>query len=121
LVTFRLIEENDRFIIYWYFPDGNEDKGHGVIKIDKSVGSIYIEELAADDFSHDVSIEEQNETRRLLNAIRTENGEPELTEKEWPLATKSFTSTFFADHAISKIAEAYEKGIVLNDGMSAWY
>ena len=68
-----------------------------------------------------MSIEEQNEMGQSINEIRTEIGEPELTEKEWPLATKSFTSTFFADHAISKIAEAYEKGIVLNDGMSAWY
>ena len=68
-----------------------------------------------------MSIEEQNEMGQSINEIRTEIGEPELTEKEWPVATESFTSTFFADHAISKIAEAYEKGIVLNDGMSAWY
>ena len=35
MVTFRLVEENDRFLIYWYFPDGDEEKRHGVIVVDK--------------------------------------------------------------------------------------
>ena len=29
MVTFRLIDENIRYIIYWYFPEGNEEKGNG--------------------------------------------------------------------------------------------
>ena len=35
MVTFRLIDENIRYIIYWYFPEGNEEKGNGIITIDK--------------------------------------------------------------------------------------
>ena len=31
MVTFRLIEEDEQRIVYWYFPEGKEDKGHGVI------------------------------------------------------------------------------------------
>ena len=34
-MTFRLIEENEQRIVYWYFPEGKEDKGHGVIVVDK--------------------------------------------------------------------------------------
>ena len=26
MVTFRLIEETDQYLIYWYFPNGNEDE-----------------------------------------------------------------------------------------------
>ena len=35
MVTFRLIEETDQYLIYWYFPNGNEDEMHGIILIDK--------------------------------------------------------------------------------------
>ena len=35
MVTFRLIEEDEQRIVYWYFPEGKEDKGHGIIIVDK--------------------------------------------------------------------------------------
>lgn len=121
MVTFKLIEEGIRYIVYWYFPEGNEENGHGVIVIDKEKKTIDISKLAPDDFSHEVFADEQNEMRESINRMRKEEHENELTEDEWPSATKSFTTTFFADHAISKICDAYNDGIVLKEGMSAWY
>ena len=35
MVTFRLIKEDEQRIVYWCFPEGKEDKGHGVIIVDK--------------------------------------------------------------------------------------
>ena len=34
MVTFRLIEETDQYLIYWYFPNDDEDEMHGIILID---------------------------------------------------------------------------------------
>lgn len=51
MVTFKLIEEGIRYIVYWYFPEGNEENGHGVIIIDKEQETIDILELAPRDFS----------------------------------------------------------------------
>ena len=74
-----------------------------------------------DDFSHIVTVDEQNELRNSINETRKEEGLPLLTEEEWPSATTALTKTFFADHAISKIIESYNSGEILKEGMSAWY
>ena len=56
MVKFKLVEENDKFITYWYYPEADEDNGHGVIIIDKEQDTIDSAKLAPDDFSHEVSI-----------------------------------------------------------------
>ena len=121
MVTFRLIEETDQYLIYWYFPNGDEDEMHGIILIDKSNETVEIQKMAHDDFSHIVTVAEQNELRNSVNDMRREEGLPLLTEEEWPSASTAFKKTFFADHAISKIIESYNSGEILKEGMSAWY
>lgn len=46
---------------------------------------------------------------------------PELTEEDWQIATEDISYYWFADHAISKIIESYNNGIVIEKGKSAWY
>lgn len=121
MVTFRLAEQSEGYIVFWYFPNGKEENGHGIITIDRETGDVEITELAPDDFSHEVTVEEQNEMRNSVNEMRKKEGLAELTEEEWPLAEESYMKTFFADHAISKIYASYKKGVVLEKGMSAWY
>ena len=121
MVTFRLIEETDQYLIYWYFPNGDEDEMHGIILIDKLNETVEIQKMAHDDFSHIVIVAEQNKFRNSVNDMRREEGLPLLTEEEWPSATTALTKTFFADHAISKIIESYNSGKILKEGMSAWY
>ena len=118
MVTFRLIEETDQYLIYWYFPNGNEDEMHGIILIDKLNETVEIQKMAHDDFSHIVTVDEQNELRNSVNDTRKEEGLPLLTEEEWPSASTAFKKTFFADHAISKIIESYNSGEILKEGMS---
>lgn len=121
MVTFRLIEENDKYIIYWYFPEGKEECGHGVIVIDKQKEEISITQLAPDDFSRVVSPDELNEMRNSVNNMRKAEGEPELTEEEWPSVKEKITIIFFAGHAVSKILEDYNSGKIPKNGMAAWY
>ncbi len=121
MVTFCLIEENDKYIIYWYFPNGKEERGHGVIVIDKLKEDISITQLAPDDYSRFVSLDEQNKMRNSVNNMRKTNGNQELTEKEWPSPKEEFTITSFADHAVLKILEDYNSGEILKNGIVVWY
>ena len=121
MVTFRLVEETKQYLIYWYFPDGHENEMHGIILINKLNGAVTVQKMAHDDFSHIVTVDEQNELRTSVNDMRREEGLPLLTEEEWPSATTEFTKTFFADHAISKIIEGYNSGEIVKEGMSVWY
>lgn len=33
-LSVRLMEETDQYLIYWYFPNDDEDEMHGIILID---------------------------------------------------------------------------------------
>lgn len=121
MVTFKLIEETETTLIYWYFPNGDETAGHGIIIIEKQKNEIKIEKLAENDFSRVVTVEEQNAIRNSINTIRAENHFPPLTEEEWPSATCEFISTFFADHAVHEISTSYNRGEVLPKGTVSWY
>ncbi len=121
MVTFQMIEEGVRYVIYWYYPEGNAKKEHGIIVIDKELELIKVSKLAEDDFSNQVSVEEQNELRESINRMRRQENIAVLTEEEWPMSKKVLVRTFFADHAISKISESYNKGIVLKEGTVVWY
>ena len=76
MVTFRLVEETEQYLIYWYFPDGHEDEMHGIILIDKLNETVEIQKMAHNDFSHIVTVAEQNELRDSVNDIRREEGLP---------------------------------------------
>ena len=45
MVTFKLIEETDEYLIYWYYTNGNESLKPGIIIVDKINGKIDITEL----------------------------------------------------------------------------
>ena len=121
MVSYRLVEENDEYDIYWYFPQGVEEYGHGVIVVDKHKEEVSIAQLAPADFTRVLSPDELNEIRNSVNRMRKEDGELELTEEEWPSAMEDVNITYYGDHAISKIIEGYHSGNVLKNGMAAWY
>ena len=77
--------------------------------------------MAPDDIQRWIPAEEINELRKGVNKRRIEDGEPELTEEEWPAATEGYFETMYADHAIKRIIEALEQGEVLEKGTAAWY
>lgn len=121
MVTFRLVEETEDYLVYWYFPDGHEDEKYGIILINKLNKTIQIQKLADKDFSYIVTSEEQNQFRESVNAMRKEDGLPPLSKQECPYTKTEFTKTFFADHAIKKIIKSYKSGKILHEGISAWY
>ena len=121
LVKFYLAETIDDTRIYHYFVEGREDREYGIIKILANEMDAEIQRVAPDDFQRWIPVEEINELRNSVNKRRIEDGEPELTEDEWPIATEGYLETMYADHAIKRIIEALEQGEVLEKGIAAWY
>lgn len=75
MVTFKLVEETDEYLLYWYYAEGNESLKPGIIIVDKINGKIDITELAEDDWERDISVEELNELAESVNReIREEGG-----------------------------------------------
>ena len=120
MVTFKLKEESDQQLVYWYFPHGKEENGHGTIVIDRVLGKLDVTELAPDDRLVRHTVENQNRWRKAVNQMRNIEQIPELTDEEWPVATEDRISTVFADHAIQKIIEAYNNGEILEEGVETW-
>lgn len=48
MVTFRLMEETEQLLLYWYFPNGNEET-HGILLICKDSGQIELQMVAPND------------------------------------------------------------------------
>ena len=83
MVTFKLKEENDQQLVYWYFPHGNEENGHGTIVIDRVLGKLDVTELAPDDRLVRHTVENQNRWRKAVNQMRNIEQIPEFFFTEW--------------------------------------
>ena len=117
MVTFKLVEENDRFLIYWYFPQGDEEKRHGVIVVDKVDEIVKITDLAEDDWKRDIPPEEVNKLIDAINEMKAERGETDFEEH----VSVTGHSIFFGDHAVRRIVEELNKGNIPPKGIAAWY
>ncbi len=117
MVTFRLVEENDRLLIYWYFPDGDEEKRHGVIVVDKEKETIKITELAEDDWERDIPPEEINKLIDAMNEMKAERGETDFVEH----ISRPRHNIYFGDHAVRRIVEELNNGNIPKKGTAAWY
>lgn len=120
MVTFRLIERSDEKLVYRYFPLGKAEHGFGIIEVDRIAGRIDVKELAPDDMLRKHTVEEQLRIRNAIVNMRRTEQLPELTEEEFPIPTEDKISTIFADHAIQKIVEAYNRGDILEEGQAVW-
>ena len=99
LVTFELIENTDSHITYRYYPEDHKDKEAGIIELDIKSGSIKVLTPAGEDFLSSAASEEVDHSNLHRN-----------NQRYW-----------FAEHAISKIADAFNTGNILEDGIVAWY
>ena len=112
MVKFRLVEENDLTITYWYFPEGMEDEGYGVIVIGKKEGIVRLSKLAPNDYLRTITAAEQNS---LIDSINTERDEI------IPYEDSDVTYSVYGSHAMNYINDNFEKGNILKEGIVAWY
>ncbi len=119
MVRFRRISEKGSILLYRYYPEGGEE--YGTITVDKDKRSIIILQLAPNDFSYTIPVSELNSLRDSVNAMRIQEGMPELTQKEWPTATAPALSNTYADHAMNRLSKAFETGDWPKEGTVMWY
>ena len=117
MVTFKLIEETDARLVFWYYPEGYEDKKPGTIIVDRIKEEIDITELAEDDWEHVIPLEEINELVDAINRMKQEQGETDYVEP----VTEPEHSIYYGDHAVNEIIEHLHKGEIPKKGMQAWY
>lgn len=117
MVTFRLIEVDEQRIVYWYFPEGKEEKGHGIIIVDRLQDEIAITEVAPEDIERDISAEELNKMAEAINQMKREAGKTDFVE----MTTESEHSTYYGDHAVREILKHLRKGEIPEKGKQIWY
>ena len=116
MVTFKLIEETEPMLMYYYFPEGRENKKPGIIVIDRITGEIKISELAEDDSERDILPEELNEMAKRINQTEQEHGGTDFVE----MVTEPVHYTIYGDHAVRKIVDSLNKRQIPKQGMAAW-
>lgn len=121
MVYYRMIERTDHYIRYEYFPEKHMESKPGIIVVDTVGSTADIEKMAAEDFVISHSIEEQNELRNSVNAMRIEEGQPELTEEKWPSATTEIKYAAYGSHAISNLLKKLNADITPDEGAEMWY
>lgn len=79
MVTFELLIQNQEELVYWYYPEGNKDKRHGVIKVDLIKVSIDVLELAEGDYVRIIKPSEMNQLIDAINKFKQERGETDFS------------------------------------------
>ena len=120
MVSFEMIKKTERLALYRYYPENNKST-HGTIVLNLEENDICISQLAPTDEICEISIEELNALRDSINRLREMEGEPMLTEDEWPSATEAEVYAFYGSHAMKRIKNAFEGGELLERGIVAWY
>lgn len=117
MVTFCLKEETQKFIIYLYYPEGDESLKPGVIVVDKEKEAIDITEVAENDIERDIQPQELNEMAIVINKMKKERGVTDFVE----FVTEPEHRIYYGDHAVREICKYLVKGEVPKKGMQAWY
>ena len=117
MVTFKLVEETDERLVFWYYPEGHEDKRPGIIVVDRIQEEIDITELAEEDWERDIPPDELHELAEAINQIKRERGATDFVE----LVTEPEHSIYYGDHAVREIVKNLREGKVPKKGMQAWY
>ena len=121
MVKFELIEQNENFLKYEYYPEADKTKKPGIIIVDLKEEFIDVETPAEDDWQDKISVESLKGMRESINIERREQGLPDFTEEEFPYPTEDKLFYHYAEFAIKRIAEALNEGEVLESGGAYWY
>lgn len=117
MVTFKLIEKSEGKLVYWYYPEGNEDKRPGTIIVNRLKEEIELTELAEDDWERDIPADEINKLIESINKMKRENGETDFLS----LVTEPEHDILYGDHAIREIIKLLREGEIPEKGMQMWY
>lgn len=116
MLTYKMIDRNDKYIRYKYFPYGKDIKvAGGIIKIDLMNNQYIIEELAQLDKREEFSDEEIMQMLEYINSERKKGDFPFLTKEEFIEKNLSYVfAAKLADEIFNQIRKnnIKEKGIL---------
>ena len=116
MVTFKLIEKTENHLIFWYYPEGHEDKKPGIIVVDRVKEEIRITELAEEDWERNIPPEELNELIEAINQMKRGQGKSDFIEP----VVESNHSVYYGDHAVDEIVKHLRRNEVPQKGGQAW-
>lgn len=119
MVRFERFSQDGDLIQYRYYPENKAE--FGVIVIDLKNGTFQISQLAPQDFVRKIPVQELNALRDSVNEMRLSEGDPPLTEEEWPSASEPSTIAFYASHVVHKLSDAFKSGAWPESGTLMWY
>lgn len=121
MVTYYLAHQDDKKLIYHYYPENKQEYKCGSICVCLKTNNVQLDSVAEEDFLRRTTAAELNEMRDAINDMRKENGEPPLTEEELPTATEDEEWYWYADHAMRDIAKKLDEGNTPEKGTVMWY
>ena len=122
MVEFKLVKQTERYLVYWYYPEGREEEGYGIIVVDLEKKSVRITKVAPGDIKRDLTSEKIRREYEYNKKIFEELGIPrEFEEPDIPEDGRPLFTTVYGAHVIAKLNEAEDKGIILKEGMAAWF
>lgn len=125
MVDFKLVYQDENILKYEYYPEGKFDKQPGIItvklKSKNLLKDIKVIKKAEKDFRITHTVKEQNDFREALNNACKENGEPELAEDKYPIATEDISYLCYGYKAAIKIYKAINNGEIPKKGTVMWY
>ena len=120
MLKFKLKSKENGIYIYEYYPEGDFSKKPGIVKLDTNKEEIEIAVMAEKDFVRIITAEELNESRESMNKLRQKEGDPPLTEEEWPLANDDEEYYLYGSPMIARICDDFAAGDLKEEGMIAW-
>lgn len=117
MVTFKLVEKCEEKLVYWYYPEGNEEKRPGIIIVNQLKEEIELTELAEDDWEREIPANEINELIESINQMKRENGGTDFLS----LVTEPEHDIWYGNHAIREIIKHLREGEIPEKGMQIWY
>lgn len=117
MVKYEVKEQNEKYIKYSYYVEGDRDKAPGTIIVDLENKSIVLETLAEGDRMYVITANELNDLGNAINSMRAERGCSDFVEP----ATMDEECALYGDHAINAIKEKMANGEIPDTGVVYWY
>ncbi|EHR35069.1 hypothetical protein ACWOAQ_08945 [Helcococcus kunzii] len=115
MLTYKMIDRNDKYIRYKYFPYGKDIKvAGGIIKIDLINNQYIIEELAQLDKREEFSDEEIMQMLEYINSERKKGDFPLLTKEEFIEKNLNYV---FSTKLVEEIFKQIQKNNIKEKGI----